>query len=76
MKKYKDAIYQLNRAGEVELKSEIMNTDQKAYLYYLLAICYSNLRKFEDAKKNIEMSLKIKPDNNSAISFQSQLIHR
>jgi tetratricopeptide (TPR) repeat protein len=76
LKKYNDSIFQLKRAREVELKSAIMNTDQKAYLYYLLAICYSNLRKFEDAKKNIEMSLKIKPDNKPAISFQSQLIHR
>ena len=76
LKKYNDSIFQLNRAREVELKSAIMNTDQKAYLYYLLAICYSNLRKFEDAKKNIEMSLKIKQDNNPAISFQSQLINR
>jgi tetratricopeptide (TPR) repeat protein len=76
LKKYNDSIFQLNRAREVELKSAIMNTDQKAYLYYLLAICYSNLRKFEDAKKNIEISLKIKPDNKPAISFQSQLIHR
>jgi tetratricopeptide (TPR) repeat protein len=76
LKKYNDSILQLNRAREVEVKSAIMNTDQKAYLYYLLAICYSNLRKVEEAKNNIEISLKLKPDNKPAISLQSQLTHR
>jgi len=76
LKKYNDSISQLNKAREVDRQSPTMRTDQKAYLYYLMALSHSNLHQREDAKKSIETSLKLNPRYQPAINFQARLNRR
>ena len=76
MKKYNDSISELNKAREVDRQSPIMRTDQKAYLYYLMALSHANLNQREDAKKSIVTSLKLNPNYKPAINFQARLNRR